>query len=485
MKKVINKTKLTGVIFLAVFIIMALIAIIGNLVMQPFDFSVLVYIFIICVICFILTIIFYSCAVKGRPWFVEKKREKLIPDYSPDTLDFEAKKRIRPNKGEILTGIIIFLVCCLGASPLFIFASKNIQKIHGPNYVKTEAVVTSIADGDVVQLRYVYYTEDGERIVSGSNASFGGISFKEGKKITVYYNKDNPELLADFGESIMMLTGGSFFLLCGLIVLFANLKLNQLIGLTFGITFMAFSGGFIFGVMNAGGMNFFEIYCSGVVGYALTLFFILGLFFATYSLFQLIISIICYFKKLYVRNKYGEKKEKPKKIRDIKVEKEKQSIIKKERVRYFHRFSRQAFGILFAALVFLFAGGFMFSMGVRDIAASANYQKVQATVIEVRLWNSKEDGSLLGDFVYEYYIDGKRYEHESSYSQSAELLPEKGETITIKVSRIDPNRVVDSSWINWLLTCVSLIPLGVGVFLCFLAEITMRDGIKEKKQSVN
>ncbi len=114
------------------------------------------------------------------------------------------------------------------------------------------------------------------------------------------------------------------------------------------------------------------------------------------------------------------------------------------------------------------------SFGLIPLSKDLSYNKVQATVINVTTYVNKKDGGLMATFTYEYYIDDTRYQKDSSYAQSADLVPSVGDTITIKVNPKDPTDCLDNGFTNYILIVVGLLFSGVGLSLIIWMIIALK-----------
>lgn len=473
----LKKQKIIGWVTIAVFIAMALCAIIGNIVNFGFNIASIFNLFPILLICAIVCLIAYFSIVKNTFAAAAKAQNEQVFKF---------------NLKNFLLGLLILLVCVGASSPLFIFASKEINKTHSSNYVKTEAIVTYIDYGDSMGLKYLYFDEDGNEVISNNGASFGGINFKQGKTVTIYYNKHNPEIIVDLGTTTLELCGALFFVLGGIIAFLGIIGLPKFIPIIFCLTFMLFSGGLIAGTMLSSGLNLWEVYTGGGLGFACSLFFLIG--------FALLIPSVIDFVKIVI-NSVKTKKEKKQNLETIKAlegdfsskynyfsenndnktEKEKvkkttKTTRKQPRKKYKHRFCAQALILIIVGLVFDSAGGLMFYQGVKSAVEASHYEKCEAVVTDIRTW--EKDGDLLGSAIYTYFVDGVEYTQEAEYSQSAELLPEIGTKTTIRYNKNDPTIIKVGGWIDSIIIVVSLIPIGVSIGLFVFSWIVMRNSTK-------
>lgn len=503
-KRKLDTTNKVGIAIICVIVALALTSIILHFV----SFEVSIYAFVnaglICIITGILSIIIYF-ATHGP----HEKKKKSDDSFYGNSITVKG----------FFTGLGILIACGIGYIPLFILGGRNIQKMNSPAYIKTEATIMSVVDtttditNPTSSPRYVYYDQDGNEIISQSNAQWGGVTFKVGQKVTVYYSASNPEIMLNVSDSVMMIFGGLFFLLGGLFAFFACMGLERLGIPLFGLMFMVLPGGMLTGMILASGMNFFLLYASGALPFAMVLFLAFGVFVVTVGLIEVFKFIKFNIKErkankefrdyLKERDRKDKKlaedckneikatktqklgkdyrkitakldeylEENKKAVADLKEDsktvenKEKQKKKKKYKIKITWHAVSSLLGVILAGTVFFAVGLFvMIYVGIMPLAKTASYTKAEATVIELHTYYNKE-GSLLAYFDYEYYVDGVRYEKESSYGQSAEIAPAVGETITIYYNPNNPNELTDSSWTDWIMVVVGLIFAGVGLAL--------------------
>jgi len=193
------------VIFLYSF---ALLEIILNLVYNKFSFLSLVNIFFVLLITSILALIlgasFSHVSKKHSKDKVSSKHVKkkdFIYTKFHYQVDYESKLEERRKRTidkekvkKFFISLGILLACGIGYIPLTIFASKDVVKITSGNYVKAEATIKRVyvdKEENLSNLVYAYTDENGTEHLSSSGSSWGGIIFKEGSKVTVYYNVNN------------------------------------------------------------------------------------------------------------------------------------------------------------------------------------------------------------------------------------------------------------------------------------------------------
>lgn len=134
----------------------------------------------------------------------------------------------RGNKAvKIVMSVFLIVGIIFVALGLFIWNdTKNFMK----NAIKTEATIERIneryhGDGDSDYDVYVSYFVDGESYTEELNTY--NSSMREGKKITIYYNPDNPKEIISSDSSIIViifLIIGGVFVLIPLIWFIINLK---------------------------------------------------------------------------------------------------------------------------------------------------------------------------------------------------------------------------------------------------------------------
>lgn len=466
----INKNIYTG---LAVaFALLGIICIVLNIVLFNFSAATIVNIVFIAIVATIFSTIFFFI---GRSF---EKGGKSKNEYQTDE-PFEnfrcldTKEKVK--KFFISLGILI--MCGIGYIPLFLIASNNTKKMHSSQFFKTTAYVGYVnSDGENSWLTYVYQDLDGTVWYSESGASWGGATFKEGKKVTLYYNVHSPEVVIMPSDTFMAYFGASFFLIMGLFAFFAQMELasGTVAGTFFSLVFLLFSTLMTTGIELASGLSFFELMGSGASVYALTCFGIVGLLLFIFCFTQTIKQIKYVIKKSRIpRIKESKTKVKP-------VTAEKNEIIagpqeakpKKIKKRYHHKFFAQTIGIMLAGLVFFSVGLFMIiGMGIVPAIKYSKFVQTEATIVSLNTYTGKE-GNLLASFNYEYFVNGVRYEKESSYGQSVEIAPLVGDKVKIKYNPNNPDEIKDGGWIDTMTAFVGIIPLGVGIGL-FIATVIM------------
>ncbi len=501
MKREINYGTLFCRIIIGVFILLTVLCNVLHFVYFKFSVDGIINVVITIIICTIFCIIF-GFGAKGTLTQIKKKRKthefhKQLEDEEY-TLPVSKKEKIK----NIFIGLGIFLGCGIGYVPLFLLGSNSIQKMNSDDYVKTTAVIRYIENShdDMYRLAYTYTAKDGKIYTSSTNASFGGASFKTGKSVTVYYNVSSPDVIISPSDTVMMFMGASFFFLGGLFAAIAmpGYAKGAFVGFMFSTIFLMFSISFIVGIELASGLSFLELLGSGIVVYAMLMFGFVGLVLMLISFSQTIKNIR--FKKFkknnpeYVQRVNESKKQKlDKNLKDSnKALKEPDSEIiikpKKEfkekypRKKYKHTFHAGLIPMILASTVF-FATGMcvMILIGIIPTAKYYSYEKTSAVVTKIDTYHSKKDGNLLATYFYEYEVDGKKYEKESSYGQSAELVPTIGSTIEIRVNPDNPEEVLDGGFINWIAIAMGAIFAGVGFGLYIATFIMSRDGVKKSK----
>lgn len=514
-KRKLDTTNKVGIGIVCALVVLALTTIILHFSLFEFSFVSVINAGIICFITFILCIIFHA-ATHGKH---EKKRERTIAD------DYVEE---RVTAKQFFSGLGVLLACGIGYIPLFILGGNNLQKINSPAYVKTEAIIMSVVDtsstftNPTSSPKYVYYDQDGNEIISKSSAQWGGITFKLGEKVTVYYNKANPEIMLNLSDGVMMIFGGMFFLFGGMLAFCGCTNRHHFVPFLFGLLFIIFSTGILTAMKLASGMNIFLLLASGALPYAMFLFLALGMFFVVYG----VVDAIKYIRYIINNRKSSKaineslKKEKDKNRKDetikektqklgknynkitakIKNNEENENIddeklnedglifdepkVSKTKKKYKLYFTKEEFknffAMFFAGAVFFVTGLFvMIYVGIMPLAKTASFVKAEATVIELHTYY--KDGGLNAYFDYEYFVDGKRYEKESSYGQSVEIAPAVGEKITIYYNPKNPDELTDSSWTDWISVAVGFIFAGVGAALIIVPLVKCRTEVLELK----
>ena len=129
--------------------------------------------------------------------------------------------------------------------------------------------------------------------------------------------------------------------------------------------------------------------------------------------------------------------------------------------------------VMIAMCVFMAIGVFMLYMGVSSVIRQMSYEKVDAEVISVRTYISRDsdgDSTLMAVPTYAYYVDGVRYEVESDSASSANIAPIVGDIVTIRYNPANPAEIVSAGWICIVYFVFGLVFGGVGltVFICTL-----------------
>ncbi len=515
------------VIFLYSF---ALLEIILNLVYNKFSFLSLVNIFFVLLITSILALIlgasFSHVSKKHSKDKVSSKHVKkkdFIYTKFHYQVDYESKLEERRKRTidkekvkKFFISLGILLACGIGYIPLTIFASKDVVKITSGNYVKAEATIKRVyvdKEENLSNLVYAYTDENGTEHLSSSGSSWGGIIFKEGSKVTVYYNVNNPEILLQLSDTVMFFMGALFFFFGGLLAAMGNMELEKPIPILFGFVFMMFATGLLVASSMAGGFGLIELFASGAMAYAMILFELLGIFIfgvGIYNLFKdkerrpsLLTRLKIrnelrkegYFKEIkeYYRNK--DKQIKEDKLNEVTLKDESALAVKtdkheiierfntnKPKKKYKHFFCKECLPIILVIIIFGGVGFFMIFSGIKSVVEYSKYVEVKAKVIKLNTFVG-EEGGLLATFDYEYYVDGVRYENESSYSQSASIAPNVGDTIKIRYKKDDPSIVIDGDFINYIMLFMGFIPFGVGVGFTIWLYFMTRYEVDPKKEA--
>ena len=462
-----SKTRKFGIAIISILSTFGLTAIVAHLACFGFSFLSLFNCFFVVVVTGILDIIFYfSTSGNGI-----KSNAKYNYYVEP-----EEKLTVKKFFG----GLGILIACGIGYIPLFLLGGNMFSKINSSSYEKAEATIVRIStDGDMTSRLGYAYEIDGETYYSSSDASWGGISFKEGKKVIVYYNVNNPEITLNLSNAVMFMVGGGFFLLGGLIFFFIGFGIKGIEQTLVGFTFMFFAGGLMLGMKLASGFSFFELIASGASAYTCLLFSLIGLFIFISGIVVLISSIKTKVKFARYSIKAEIKKEQQLISKEQKSNEKANEV--KVKPKYKYKFEKSLIPIILCGLVFLVSGiGLMIGLGFVPIAKAANNIKVTATVTEVHTYY--DDGSLHAQFDYEYYYDGVRYEGKSSYSQSADIAPSVGDTIKITISKNNPAKVLDDShFMIYIAIIVGLIVAAPGGGIIIYTILQMRYEVKDKK----
>lgn len=492
-------------IMIGIFIALTIICNVLHFVYFKFSVDAIIYFVISIIICTIFCIIFGFAA--GEPLTSLKRKKKKNTHAFHKQLEEEEVVKPIPKKERIkniFIGLGIFLACGIGYIPLFLLGANSVKKMNSDGYVKTTAVIKYVEDshGDMKRLAYTYTAEDGKIYTSRTSASFGGASFKAGKTVTIYYNVSSPEAIISPSSTVMTFMGACFFFLGGLFAAIAmpGHAKSAFVGLMFSTIFLMFSISLIVGIQLASGLSFLELIASGVSVYAMLMFGLVGIVLMIITISQIIRNIkfnkfkrnnteivqrINERKKLKLENSIKESDkalEAPDSeiVSNPKVEEKK----KKPRKKYRHSFHAGLIPLILAGTVFFIAGTcVMILVGIIPTAKYYSYNKTEATITKIDTYHSKRDGSLLATYFYEYEVDGKKYERESSYGQSAELVPTIGSKINIRVNPKNAEDVLDGGFINWIAIILGFIFAGAGVGLFIATVIMSRDGVKKTKHT--
>lgn len=466
------------------FVVMALTAIVLHCIVFPFSVSTVINCIIICIICAIFGCITFFVAKNAGD--APKSKTKQAKQSGGNVIASDLKLLTPKQKfKKFLVAFVILAACGIGYIPLFIIGSINVKKITSGNFIKAEAEIISVdttENSDV--LIYNFYDQQGNKIFSRDSASWGGVTFLKGNNTTLFYSKDNPEITLNPANIVILFFGASFFLIMGIFAFLAYMEFgitkSGVVGTILGLVFLGFSTCIITGVHLASGMNFVELFASGATVYGLLCFGIIGLVIVVFASVQGV-KDICATLHYLKSPSYKLDKQTAKELVKEKILEERQAkiasinsksevTINKDKRKNKFVFNKSAIPVLFGSLVFLGVGLFMLiGLGFIPLAKNLSYNKIQATVISVETFNSKRDGSLLAVYNYEYVVDGLTYQKESSYSQSAELAPMVGDTITIKVNPKDPNDVLDAGFTDYILIVMGTICSGAGIGLIVLA----------------
>lgn len=224
----------------------------------------------------------------------KQKENRLMREATRECnlAEFEEKWENRPKFSvkNFLTGLLIFAICGGVSGVLFAINAQQNRKFDNPNVVQATATVEPVrvqGTENEYRLAYVYEDLEGNEHVYKSSSSISGVSFREGKTMTVYYNIHNPEIAFTKSDSTMLTVVAIFFLLGGLIVFIANnlSSSNVILPIVVGAVFMLFGGGVLTGIGQASGLNLFETMMCGPFGFGCSLFFALGSMFVIFGIF--------------------------------------------------------------------------------------------------------------------------------------------------------------------------------------------------------
>lgn len=210
-----------------------------------------------------------------------KSRKSMLQKRDGDDCEREAPKRNKGYFAFIVAGV------CLAASAFLIVwavtglgAFAGLQKILGGDYVKTQAtVVQAVQNGEETEkLVYEYTANNGVTYQSLGDASFGGIIFKEGKSVAIYYSAENPRVTATLSAPVFLLLGALLFLFGGIAAALSggSQKRQNLGGFAVFTFFVLFGIGFYIAGGLASGMNAFELCLSGAGYYGVTVLMLAG-----------------------------------------------------------------------------------------------------------------------------------------------------------------------------------------------------------------
>ena len=192
-----------------------------------------------------------------------------------------------PEKRVKGIAFMVFGVCMAISAFLIVWAvtglgvSAGLKELSGGGYVKTRAtVVQAVQDGkELDKLIYEYTAEDGVTYRSLGEASFGGIEFKAGKQVTLYYSAENPRVTASLSVPVFLLLGAFLFLVGGIAATVLSVgakRRNNAGGYVVFTFFLLFGIGFYVAGGLASGLNVLELSLSGAGYYGITVFMLLG-----------------------------------------------------------------------------------------------------------------------------------------------------------------------------------------------------------------
>lgn len=247
----------------------------------------IVFVFVICgVVSYIF--IFFAPAyfnLKGDKYDGKRKQET-----ENGWKDFHVRLPLTLKRK--LTAIGIFLAFGIGYIPLIIFGSNQVVQMNSANYAKTNAVFekvldTGSKDSYTYRLAYRYYDANGVPHIYEGLSFSGGVAFREGAVIQVYYDKDNPEIAVNVSTCILMFSAAVFFILLGVLVACHYLKiLENFACFLVGAIFFLFGGGLTASVFFAAGKDW-TILFGGPAVYGFVVMTAIGVLFFVYGLLLL------------------------------------------------------------------------------------------------------------------------------------------------------------------------------------------------------
>lgn len=221
----------------------------------------------------------------------DKKSNKI--SISEEEYDSYLVDRRKYTIKRIFASILILII---GVALFFVFYSVNnshIKKASNPNWIETTAKVeyVDVRDSDKQVLRFVYWVYNEETNINKGyifdDTTITGVNYIEGRTITIYYSKHNPEITWQKSNSGMMISLAVICLSFAIIVAVLNLITSVEVARDIGVggIFLTFAYGLIFAIAVTRGFNFIEMLLSGVAPYALIMFAFLGIYCIAYGIF--------------------------------------------------------------------------------------------------------------------------------------------------------------------------------------------------------
>lgn len=244
----------------------------------------------------ILFVGFVFCLIMGFSFFGKwgKFMRRINRQAEAQALDDEYKKAVSSEKEEkkVLTaeekkkkrsdtiaGVAVLLICLAVAVGIWIFAAKEIERLHAPNFVEVEATLTRVfSDGENSRLCYAFYDLNGNLQYAVSSQSWGGVKFIEGNTVTIFYHTMHPEVVREPSSPVMLILIGCMFALIGLLACLHTSGHEKFLPFIVGTIFTGFPIGFQTGVAITGGFSFGQLIVSGGAVYACNCFLILGIY---------------------------------------------------------------------------------------------------------------------------------------------------------------------------------------------------------------
>lgn len=228
------------------------------------------------------------CGVTVLSYFMTKHSQiRKLSERETEMEESAPAEDKTPGKRVKGIAFMVFGVCLAISAFLVVWAvtglgvSAGLKELSGGGYVKTRAtVVQAVQDGkELDKLIYEYTAEDGVTYRSLGEASFGGIEFKAGKQVTLYYSAENPRVTASLSVPVFLLLGAFLFLVGGVAAAVLSVgakKRNNAGGYILFTFFLLFGIGFYVAGGLASGLNVLELSLSGAGYYGITVFMLLG-----------------------------------------------------------------------------------------------------------------------------------------------------------------------------------------------------------------